>query len=77
MNILRRSKIMKKVKLINDNFLDEIIEKRTKINEKVVWSIDTSVLRREKVIIFNDENNRKIREIIIPKDMLVFVEYID
>ena len=68
---------MKKVKLINDNFQDEIIEKRTKINENVVWSIDTSVLRREKVIIFNDENNRKIREIIIPKDMLVIVEYID
>lgn len=68
---------MKKVKLVNNNFEDEIIEGTTEINGKKVWKIDTSVLIRDKVIILNDENNRKLCEIIIPMDMVVAIEYLD
>ena len=68
---------MKKVKLINDGFNLEITERTTEYNSRKVWSIDTSVLRRDKLIILNDINNKKISEIIIPQNMVVIVEYMD
>ena len=68
---------MKKVKFINGNFQYEITERITIYNDKKVWSIDTSVLRRDSLVILNDENSKKISEIFIPRDMLVIVDYID
>ena len=68
---------MKKVKFVNSNFQYEITERITIYNDKKVWNIDTSVLRRDSLVILNDENNKRISEIFIPRDMLVIVDYID
>ena len=68
---------MKKVKFVNGNFQYEITERITIYNDKKVWNIDTSVLRRDSLVILNDENNKRISEIFTPRDMLVIVDYID
>ena len=68
---------MKKVKFVNGNFQYEITERITIYNDKKVWNIDTSVLRGDSLVILNDENNKRISEIFIPRDMLVIVDYID
>lgn len=69
--------MIKRIKLLNSTCDDVIIEKETEINNKIVWNIDTSELIRDRLIVLNDENHRKISEILIPSDMIVVVDYID
>lgn len=60
----------------NEPNIIEIEERVTVINDKLAWSIDTSVLNTQRRLIINDENNRAIAEYYLSQNTDICIMYI-